>query len=201
MRTPSRPKPAPWRFSMAAAALSSSCQGNFKEALRAGPVPLRRQPNNAAGNRKSAPPEVYPWQNHSSSKVCRAGSQHGGFLGGYVCDGPWLEVASLRKEPGVLLAQSSGGAQRTLFAAISRSATTISRLSETTRGFDPFNSCRARCEASMTSSKRLETLSKQSSTVILAIANTVGLGSGEHKGNFCGFALCVTLSSATLHNQ
>jgi hypothetical protein len=39
----------------------------------------------------------------------------------------------------------------------------------------------------MTSSKRLETLSKQSSTVILAIVTIVGLRAVEHKKNwrFC----------------
>jgi hypothetical protein len=60
-------------------------------------------------------------------------------------------------------------AQRTFWAAISRSATTTSRLFATTHGLAPLMSCFARMEASMTSSKRLETLPKQSSTVILAM--------------------------------
>ena len=72
---------------------------------------------------------------------------------------------------------------RTFPAAISRSAVTISRLSESTSGLAPFKSCRARSEAIITSSKRLETLSKQSSTVILAIASTVGSAVAEHKDN------------------
>jgi len=63
-------------------------------------------------------------------------------------------------------------AQRTLPSAISRRAITTSRLSELTSGLDPLRSCRARFAARATSSKRLETLSRQSSTVILAIAHT-----------------------------
>jgi len=45
----------------------------------------------------------------------------------------------------------------TLAAAISRKATTTSRLSDSTSGLAPLKSCLARFEASMTSSKRLET--------------------------------------------
>src|SRR5262245_56512647 len=62
-----------------------------------------------------------------------------------------------------------GTAHRTLPAAISRSAMTTSRLSDFMQGFAPFWSCRTRMEASRTRSKRLETRSRQSSTVILAI--------------------------------
>jgi hypothetical protein len=62
-----------------------------------------------------------------------------------------------------------GTAHRTFAAAISRRAITTSRLSATMSGLAPFASCRARFEASITSSKRLETLPKQSSTVILAM--------------------------------
>jgi hypothetical protein len=54
----------------------------------------------------------------------------------------------------------------TLAAAISRKATTTSRLSDSTSGLAPLKSCLARFEASMTSSKRLDTWFKQSSTVI-----------------------------------
>jgi hypothetical protein len=61
---------------------------------------------------------------------------------------------------------------------------TISRLSDDTSGLAPFKSCFARIDASLTSSKRLETLPKQSSTVILAIPVTMGLGVAEHKGRF-----------------
>lgn len=74
-----------------------------------------------------------------------------------------------RSELGASAHQLSGVAQRTFPAATSRSAITISRLSDSIAGLAPFKSCLARMEASFTSSKRLETLSKQSSTVILAI--------------------------------
>jgi hypothetical protein len=66
-------------------------------------------------------------------------------------------------------ASGFGLANRTLPAAISRRAVTMSRLSDTTSGLAPFKSCLVRVAAINTSSKRLETLSKQSSTVILAI--------------------------------
>lgn len=79
--------------------------------------------------------------------------------------------------------QILGTAHRTLAAAISRRAITISRLFDSTSGLAPFASCRARFEASITSSKRLETLPKQSSTVILAIASTVRRLVLEHKNN------------------
>ena len=65
-------------------------------------------------------------------------------------------------------------------AAISRRAITISRLSDSTTGLAP-KSCFARIDASITNSKRLETLSKQSSTVILAILQYSGFGILEHK--------------------
>ena len=76
-----------------------------------------------------------------------------------------------------------GAVQRTFLAAISRYATTISRLSESMHGLVPLMSSRARILASMTSSKRLETLSKQSSTVIRAMNNSVGLQTTEYKHN------------------
>ena len=76
-----------------------------------------------------------------------------------------------------------GTAHRTFAAAISRRAMTTSRLSATMSGLAPFASCRARFEASITSSKRLETLPKQSSTVILAIAITVVGAVIEYKKN------------------
>src|SRR5262249_51218593 len=61
---------------------------------------------------------------------------------------------------------------RTLVSAISRSAVTISLLSESTRGRAPFRSCLARRAPSNTSSKRLGTCSRQSSTVIRAMIHT-----------------------------
>jgi hypothetical protein len=51
-------------------------------------------------------------------------------------------------------------------SAISLKATTTSRLSELISGFAPLKSCLARFDASMTNSKRFETLRRQSSTVI-----------------------------------
>jgi hypothetical protein len=60
---------------------------------------------------------------------------------------------------------------RTLLAAISLNAVTISRLSVSINGRPPANSCLARLDASMTSSKRFETFSRQSSTVIRATFN------------------------------
>jgi hypothetical protein len=80
--------------------------------------------------------------------------------------------------------QGLGAAQRTFPAAISRKAITISRLSDVTRGLAPFRSCFARIDASCTSSKRLATLSKQSSTVILAMVSTLGLGRSRTQGEF-----------------
>ena len=53
-------------------------------------------------------------------------------------------------------------------AAISLSATTTSRLSESTSGFAPLKSCLALFEASTTNSKRLGILLRQSSTVMRA---------------------------------
>ena len=67
-------------------------------------------------------------------------------------------------------------ARRTLPAAISRRAITISRLSDPMSGLAPFKSCRARFTASITSSKRLELSCKQSSTVIRAIRNDIPSG-------------------------
>src|SRR6266536_1946038 len=91
--------------------------------------------------------------------------------------------------------------KKTFPAAISRSAITISRFFDSTSGLAPFKSCFARIDASNTRSKRLETLSKQSSTVILAMANTVGLGIVEHKNNFCSFAVLTAASAASLNNR
>jgi hypothetical protein len=65
-----------------------------------------------------------------------------------------------------ILTHESVEAFRTFPSAISLKATTTSRLSEAMRGFAPLKSCLARLDASMTSSKRLETFLKQSSTVI-----------------------------------
>lgn len=75
--------------------------------------------------------------------------------------------------------------RRTLLAAISRNAITISRLSDDTRGLAPFRSCFARTDATCTRSKRLETLSKQSSTVILAMRDS-RLRRATRQGQFCG---------------
>ena len=57
---------------------------------------------------------------------------------------------------------------RTLPAAISRNANTISRLSESMRGFAPLRSCFDLCTANKTSEKRLGTCVRQSSNVIRA---------------------------------
>ncbi len=65
--------------------------------------------------------------------------------------------------------QDFGTANRTLPAAISRSAVTTSRLSDAMSGCAPFKSCRVRIAAMITRSKRLGTFFKQSSMVILAI--------------------------------
>jgi hypothetical protein len=51
----------------------------------------------------------------------------------------------------------------------------------------PFKSCFARIDASITSEKRLETLFKQSSTVILAMLHSLGCGIVEYKDNFWRF--------------
>ena len=72
--------------------------------------------------------------------------------------------------------QVLGVARRTLPAAISRRAITISRLSDPMSGLAPFKSCRARFTATITSSKRLELSRKQSSTVIRAIRNDIPSG-------------------------
>jgi hypothetical protein len=61
------------------------------------------------------------------------------------------------------------GRRRTLPAAISRSAVTISRLSVRRSGFAPFKSCFALFDARITSSNRLEMFPRQSSTVTRAI--------------------------------
>ena len=58
---------------------------------------------------------------------------------------------------------------RTLPAAISLRAVTISRLSVTRSGFAPFKSCFALFDARITSWNRLVTFSRQSSTVTRAI--------------------------------
>jgi hypothetical protein len=72
--------------------------------------------------------------------------------------------------------QDSTLARITLPAAISRSAVTISRLSDCMSGLAPRRSWRARFDASNTSSKRLEIFAKQSSTVIRAIViSNVGM--------------------------
>lgn len=55
-------------------------------------------------------------------------------------------------------------------SAISRRATTTSRFSESIKGLAPLKSRRARLAASITSSKRLGTLRRQSSIVIRDIA-------------------------------
>jgi hypothetical protein len=65
-----------------------------------------------------------------------------------------------------------------LSSATSRSAVTMSLLSDSTSGRAPFNSCFARRAASSTSSKRFGTRSRQSSTVIRAMA-------GQPIGNAC----------------
>jgi len=89
----------------------------------------------------------------------------------------------MKKRPAAVPGRGLGAVQRTFLAAISRYATTISRLSESMHGLVPLMSSRARILASMTSSKRLETLSKQSSTVIRAMNNSVGLQTTEYKHN------------------
>ena len=61
------------------------------------------------------------------------------------------------------------GIWRTLPAAISLRAVTISRLSVTRSGFAPFKSCFALFDARITSWNRLVTFSRQSSTVTRAI--------------------------------
>ena len=67
-------------------------------------------------------------------------------------------------------AQLSGSSIVTLPAAISRSAVTTSLLSDSTNGRAPLSNCFARRAAPSTSSKRLGMFSRQSSTVIRAIA-------------------------------
>jgi len=67
-------------------------------------------------------------------------------------------------------AQLSGSSIVTLPSAISRSAVTTSLLSDSTNGRAPLSNCFARRAAASTSSKRLGMLSRQSSTVIRAIA-------------------------------
>src|SRR5262245_19074964 len=69
--------------------------------------------------------------------------------------------------------------RRTFVSAISRNAVTISLLSESTSGRAPFNSCLARRAPSSTSSKRLGTCSRQSSTVIRAIVSYLTETPGE----------------------
>jgi hypothetical protein len=101
-------------------------------------------------------------------------------------------------EPDALTRQTRGRAQRTLPAAISRSAITISRLSDSMSGLAPFKSCFARMDARNTRSKRLVTLSKQSSTVILAMAIIVGLALAEHKGSYREFSAGTALFPARL---
>src|SRR5262249_22271610 len=76
---------------------------------------------------------------------------------------------------------------RTFSSATSRSAVTMSLLSESTSGRAPFKSCFARRAASSTSSNRLGTLSRQSSTVIRAIPRKLSDIHGE--GNRHGFGL------------
>ena len=82
----------------------------------------------------------------------------------------------------VLTRQVRGIARRTFPAAISRRAMTMSRLSDCISGLAPFRSCFARIDAIITSSKRLETLTKLSSTVILAIGNQRKLRDGKSQG-------------------
>lgn len=62
--------------------------------------------------------------------------------------------------------QNRSAAFRTFPSAISRNATTTSRLSDSINGFAPLKSCLARLDASITSSNRLVTFCKQSSTVM-----------------------------------
>jgi len=106
-----------------------------------------------------------------------------------------------KSEPVASTRQVWGIALRTLPAAISRRAITISRLFDFISGLAPFKSCFARTDASVTSSKRLETLSKQSSTVILAMVITLGRKMVEHKDRFCCFAVLTALSATSLHNR
>src|SRR5208282_4625671 len=77
--------------------------------------------------------------------------------------------AEISRDEGYSASSTFGRSSITLPAAISRSDVTTSLLLESTSGRAPLSNCLARLAAPSTSSKRLETLSRQSSTVILAI--------------------------------